>query len=295
MSVQAAEKGYRQIRSLKDDKFDVDDIQNYSLSLLVGIRDFQICVVDSDNRVLFVEDVRLEQVKTINTRIKVLQDVFDDHHFLKAGFWKKVRLVLKTHKFTLVPDSHFIAEAKGDYLAVGSEIRTKIEDVFSFNQDLSGVHNVFAGDKRLIAWVKSVYKNKDVEILHQGTPFIEGLLNADIVTAEKAMYCLVDRGILHVVVGENKGLIYYNQFAARKSEDFLKYIMLVFKELGLKQKVTPVIFWGIIKDTSPHLELLKKYIRNISLGTRPSNISFGIQFNNIPEHLYFDLFNIHLC
>lgn len=295
MSAQATAKAYRQITTLKDDKFNVDDIHGYTLSLSIGIRDFQACVTDKDNRVLFVEDVKLENVKTINTRVQVLKEVFDDHHFLKAGFWQDVKVGIKSHKFTLVPQSHFMAETQADYLSLNCEIKPKIEGIHNYYHNVSDAVNIFAIDKKLLNWINSVYPKKDIKVIHQGSAFISGILSQEPSSPNKCVYCLVDRGILHLVIGEGKKLIYYNQFAARKSEDFLKYTMLVFKELGLSQKTTPMTVWGLIKENSPHLELLRKYIKHIEMGSRPTDLTFGVQLNGLVKHRYFDLFSIHLC
>ena len=70
--------------------------------------------------------------------------------------------------------------------------------------------------------------------------------------------------------------------------------MLVFQELGLEQSKTSITFWGSIDAKSKFITLLKKYVRNISFGNRPSALSFGYVFDEIPEHQFFDLFNIHL-
>ncbi len=290
-----AVKGYRQIKRIKDEKFDIDDIQNYSLSVLVGIRDLQLCVTDPDNKLCYLEDLKLEGIKTINSRVRVLKEVFDNHHFLKAGFWKNIKLGLKTHKFTLIPEPQFDEKSKSDYIAINNEVKPSIEEVYFHKHQESEAVNVFVGDIRLIKWIRSVYVSKPVDIIHQGTAFIEGVLRYDDHSPDRSMFSLVDRGILHIVVTEKQKLLYYNQFAVRKSEDILKYTMLVFKELQLKQKTTKVIVWGSIKQNSPHIDLMKKYIRDVSYGSRPQFLKCSFQFDEIPEHQYFDLFNIHLC
>ena len=109
------------------------------------------------------------------------------------------------------------------------------------------------------------------------------------------MFCFVDKGILHIAVSQKQALQYYNQFAVRKSEDFLKYIMLVFKELSMSPKTSSLVVWGAIKNDAPHLDLLKKYIRNISLGTKPNFLKFGPEFEEVQDHRYFDIYSIFLC
>ncbi len=292
----AAKSTFKLVKKIKDDKFDVDNLHHYSLSLQVGIRDFQLCVTDTrDNKCLILEDYRIENVKTINTRLKVLHSLFDNHHLLLAGFWNSIKLSLKTHKFSLVPSSHFIKENVADYLVINSEVRKNIEEITYYKHIGSDAINVFAADRKLVNWVQSLYPKKKIQVIQQGSAFIEGVLRYDDHTHEKTMFCLVDAGILHMVVTMNQKLQYYNQFAVRKSNDFLKYTMLVFKELGLNQKTSKVLLWGNIKHQSQHVQLLNKYIRDVSFGSKPSYLSFGYQFDEIMDHQYFDVFSIFLC
>lgn len=287
---------YTLIKRIKDEKFSVDNLHQYALCLQVGIRDFQVCVIDSQsNRIVLFEDFRLENVKTVNTRLKALRIIFDNHHVLKAGFWSSIKISIKTHKFTLVPVNHFVAESASDYLAVNSEIKTKIEQVAIYRHLSSDAINIYACDKRLMAWLKSVYPNIKIQFTHQGSAFIEGIFRHDDHPHDKTMYCLVDRGILHVVVNDRQKLVYYNQFAVRKSDEYLKYIMLVFKELRLNPKTSNVIVWGTLKPQSKHINLLKKYIRNIAYGSRPKYLKYSFQFDEIADHQYFDAFSIYLC
>ncbi|MFY0686106.1 MAG: DUF3822 family protein [Cyclobacteriaceae bacterium] len=286
---------YKLVKRIKDDHFSVDDLHKYTLSLLIGIRDFSLAITDSHSQVLLLEDFRLEGVKTINTRITLLKEIFDNHHLLRAGFWKEVKLAFKTHKFTLVPAPMFVQSAAMDYLSVNSEIKTNIEDAHFYQHVMSDAVNIFAGDLKLVNWIKSVYVNRQIVFLHQGSSFIEGILRHDDHPHDKSMFCLIDRGILHTVVTEKQQLLYYNQFAAKKSEDYLRFIMLVFKELGLSQKSTKVVLWGNVSQKSKHMELIRKYIRDVSFGSRPAKLKFRYQFDEIPDHGYFDLLNIYMC
>jgi hypothetical protein len=280
----------------KAERFDVDELHNYSLSLQVGIRDMQLCVTDgATNSLMLLEDYNLEGVTSVNTRIEAVSKLFHDHTLLHAGFWANVKVSAKTHKFTLIPQSIFAPEAIYDYLSVNCEIRTKSEDVKYYKHISTDAVNVFAADKKMLEWIEQTYPSGKVQLVHQGSALIEGILKYDDHSHEKMMFCYMDQGILHVVVTLKKEILYYNQFAVRESQDYLKYIMLVFKELELQQKTTKVIAWGMIKQNSPHVELLRKYIRNISFGHRPSYLKTSFEFDEIPEHQYFDLLNIFLC
>ena len=280
----------------KAQRFDVDDLHNYSLSMQIGIRDMQLCVTDSaDNALMLLEDHTLDGVTSVNTRIEALDKLFNQHSLLHAGFWKNVKICVKTHKFALIPQSLFAPEGALDYLSINCEVKSKSEDVKYYKHISTDSVNVFATDRKLLKWIEDTYPSQKVELIHQGSAFIEGVLKYDDHSHEKMMFCNIDQGILHVAVTLKKDVLYYNQFAVRESQDYLRFIMLVFKELDLNQKTTKLLVWGRLKQNSPHIELLRKYIRNISLGDRPTYLKVGYEFDEIPEHQYFDAMNIFLC
>lgn len=287
---------YKLVKRVKDAKFTIDELDHYSLVMQVGIYDLQFAVVDSqDNQCMGLEDYRLEGIRTVNGRLRLIKQILDDHEYLTAGFWKDVKLCLKTHKFSLVPTNMFVQENAADYLALNSEIKTSFEEVNYYKQISIDTTNIFAAESKLCRWIESIYKKKKVHIIHQGSALIEGILNHADHIDEKAMYCYLDRGILHILVTENKQLLYYNQFAARKKEDFLKYIMLVMNETGLDHKKSNVFLWGFIKPGSEEINLLKKYIRNISFGSKPSFLRFSYLYDEVEDHQYFDVMSGYLC
>ena len=72
---------FKLVKKIKDEQFDVEKLHQYSLSMQVGIRDFQFCITDIEtNTCLMMEDYLLEGVKTINTRLEVLAKLFENMH-----------------------------------------------------------------------------------------------------------------------------------------------------------------------------------------------------------------------
>ncbi|MGL1885095.1 MAG: DUF3822 family protein [Reichenbachiella sp.] len=287
---------YKLVKRIKDSRFDVEKLHHYCLSLQVGIRDFQICVTDTrDHSCLILEDYLLVEVKTINSRLEVLAKLFENHHLLMAGFWESIKLSLKSHKFSLVPSSLFVPDSIGEYLKLNSVVNPKVESEFFYNHKSSNIVNAFAADRRLIDWIRSLYPKKEIKLIHQGSALIEGVLKSEPKSGEKTVYCIMDRSVLHVFVSQNQKLHYYNQFSIKNSKDFLKYVMLVFKEFGLDQRVQPVLIWGNLTETGETISLVKRYIKNVNFGKRPTFMKFNYMFDEVLDHQYFDLYSVYLC
>ncbi len=293
--MQAATVSYKLIKKIKDDKFDEEKLHRYTLLVQLGVRDLQVAVVDAgDNRLLFFEDYVLGDLNSHDELIEVLQSLFESHQILMAGFWKSVIFCIKNNKMVQVPASLFVEEAAPEYLGFNASFDTEKEDVLFCRNKLSDATTVFAFQKELNQWIKGIYANTSVSIVHQSAALIEGVLNFSKSFSGSPLYIYVDRFKLHILSAQAGKLIYYNQFPINRFADYVKYIMLVIKGLNLDQNTSQVILWGYIGKNSPHYQEFYKYIRNVVFGGRPAHIKFGYMFDEVQEHHFFDLFSLNL-
>src|SRR5260221_6860231 len=86
--LQATSVNYKLIRKIKDDKFDAEELDQYTLLTQLGVRDLQVAVVDSaDNRLLFFEDYIFNGLNSYDELMVVVRSLYDSHELLMAGFW----------------------------------------------------------------------------------------------------------------------------------------------------------------------------------------------------------------
>jgi hypothetical protein len=287
---------YKLIKKIKDDKFAVDDLQHYSLLLQVGVRDFQLCVVDTrSNQCLLLEDFILASVKSYSQLTEALESIFDNHHLLKAGFWKSVKVAFKNNKFSLVPASLFSNTSVLDYLSLNVKVDPEKEELLYYKQIKTDAVNTFAVNKVLYKWLIYAYPNIKLELIPQSSGLIEGVLSQINHHKPNSLFLYVDRFKLHIVTTRNGKLEYYNQFVIKQFSDYIKYIMTVMKGLGHNQKTTPVVLWGYVGKQSPHFHEFAKYIKNLSFGDRPDFLKYGYFFDEVQDHHFFDLYSLYLC
>lgn len=287
---------YKLLKKIKDEKFDVDKLHQYNLYVQLGSRDLQVCIVDKMTKnCLLVEDYILSSVTSYSQLVSILNHLFDDHHLLKAGFWDTIKVALKSNKFSLVPSSMFVEDAMYDYLKLNCKVNRDSDQLLYYKHIKSDAINVFAVNEKLYSWICELYPNKQVGFLHQSSALIEGVMAQLSRHPKDAIFIFVDRFKLHIITSKGKKLEYYNQFSIRKFSDYIKYIMLVMKGLNKDQQSSHVVMWGYIGKQSQHYNEFVKYIREISFGTRPSYLKYSYMFDELQDHHYFDLYNIHLC
>lgn len=280
---------------MKDNQFDEELIDQYHLLMNIGTKDFQLLVVEpNENKVLLLEDFVLPGLSSNDELLQILDQLFDSHAFLKAGFWKKIKVSIKNQKFVQVPDTLFVPESAGDYLKFNAAIDTDREECMAtYNQRTRAV-TVFAINSDLKNWLLRLYPNNPPIITHQSAVLIEGTLQFARDRFDKPLYIYVDRFKLHIIVCERGRLLYYNQFSIKQFSEYVKYIMLVMNSLHMDQQSSQVVLWGYIGKNSPHYHEFYKYISNVMFGSEPSGLTFGYVFDELPQHHYFDLYSINL-
>ena len=287
---------YKLLKKIKDERFDVEDLHHYVLFLQIGVRDFQVCVVDSrSNQCLLLEDFILPEVSSSGEVVEVLSSLFESHHLLMAGFWKNVKVSVKNNQFSLLPAPLFLKEGLHDYLKLNAKVSLKEDELHYYKSIKSNVVTVFAVNKQLANWVRSLYPNSEVGFLHQSCSLIEGVLHHGEKYRSNQLYLYIDRFKLHVLSLKDKDLEYYNQFRIKQFSEYIRYIMLVMKGLSRSQAQSEVVIWGYIGRQSPHYNEFYKYIRNVSFGDRPGYLNYSYIFDEVQDHHFFDLYSMHLC
>jgi len=293
--LQTATASYKLIKKIKDEKFDEEKLQQYVLLIQLGVRDFQVAVLDSgEGRLIFFEDYVLGDLSSHAGLLSLLQTLFEAHEILTAGFWKEVRISVKNNKVIQVPASLFVESASEEYLRFNAQFNPETEKVLSCKNVASDAVSIFAFQKDMFEWLNNLYAHTKVQYLHQSACLIEGVLAYARGKNAEPLYVYVDRFKLHIISAKEGKLVYYNQFPIKQFSDYVKYIMLVMKALNMNQQTSQVVLWGYIGKNSPHYNEFYKYIRNVAFGDRPRHLKFGYMFDEIQDHHFFDLYSMDL-
>ncbi|MBX9852797.1 MAG: DUF3822 family protein [Cytophagaceae bacterium] len=281
-------------QSIKDERFNVDHISQYNLSLQISIDLFRICITDStNNRCLLVEDYQFPGLRQVSQLTEQLELIYDDHTLLQAGYWKSIKLCIKNKHFSLIPNALFDKEYLNEYLKLNSAIHP--QQVYYHKQSTMDAVNIFAAEKELVEWFNFKYPQKAIKVIHYTSPFIEGIMINESGKEDRSVYIVAEKDYMAIIVKHNRKLEFCNNFNYKTPEDFLYFVMFVFDQLKLNPEINQVTLWGEINTDSPVYNKLYKYIRNITFGNKPASLSFGYQFDEVFDHKYYDLYNIHFC
>lgn len=287
---------YTLVHRVEDPQFSIDDLTHYSLLLLVGEQDFQVCVIDTrEGTCMIVENYQLETTSPAQQRVPALSRLFENHTLLLAGYWKSVKLAVKNQKFTLVPGAFFSSQRLSRYLSLSATTEAEHDGYYYYRHVQSSTVSVFAADKHLVERIRSRYPSLDLQVVHHGSVLVEGIQANRDFTYYKDLYLHLDRNCFSVVVTEDNQLQLYNQFPCRDPQDVIKYTLTAMQELGMNRNKSRVTLWGNVPEQSPYVQQLYRYVRHLRTGTRPSYLKFSYAFDELPDHQYFDLYGLYVC
>ncbi|MFN0049298.1 MAG: DUF3822 family protein [Cytophagales bacterium] len=288
-------KNSKLINKIIDDTFEVDQLHNYTLSILLSSTSFQFCVIDVvKTRCMMLEHYQFEQTNSAKELLNVLKEVFEESNYLNAGFWKSIKLNIKNLKFSLVPNSLFAESYAKDILSVNCTV-SDYEVLYYYKHTSNDTVNIFAAEQELIDWFKKIYPNKLVEVLHHTSTMMEGVLQYSTENEAKSVFVNIEDSIATIAVRDNNAMIFINNFKFTTPNDLLYFILFTYDELDLNTETIPMVLMGNIHKNSDYYSRIYKYIRNITFSRRPQGIKFGYKFDEITDHHYFGLYNTILC
>jgi hypothetical protein len=293
--LQTTSLSYKLIKKIKDERFDEDLIHQYHLFIHIGPRDLQVGVLDpQENRFLLLEDYVFPSLNSHEEQVQLLDQLFDAHAFLKAAFWKGIKVSIKNNKFVQVPEVLYVEGSQAEYLKFNAPFDTEEEDILSIVNSGTKAVTIFAIQRDLEQWLLRLYPNNIPVFMHQSAVLIEGVTALAQHQKEAPLYIYVDRFKLHILFCKQGNLLYYNQFSIKQFSDYIRYIMLVMKSLNLNQRTSQIVLWGYVGKNSPHYHEFYKYINNVTFGDRPKDLHFGYMFDEVQDHHFFDLYSMKL-
>lgn len=286
---------FKLLRKEKDPKFDIDNLEHYNLLLQVGFSDMQVCITDSrKNRIMLLEDYVMPGITEQEERVDRLECLFDDHHLLLAGFWNKIRVMVKNKKFSLVPSTLFQEANVRDYINLNTMVDPETDMVFYRQNEQLGLTNTFAVNKEVIQFLtRQTYPHKEVSFFHQSSSFIEGFHQYFQGKPGKVVAINLDRFIMQVAHFRDGVFQFFNQYPVKSFADYFRYIGFVVNEFSIDPQVDQFYVWGYLHEDSKHFSALKEKYPTLQTGGRPSELSMSYVYDEIADHQYFDLLHFN--
>ena len=153
--------------------------------------------------------------------------------------------------------------------------------------------NVFTVPKSFVELTSNIYPGRKIRFSHQSSSLINGVISKN-KPDKRDVVIHIDRFGLHILVAENKKLLFYNQYVIKRFDDYIRFIKIAANELNFDLRTDQISLYGYLGRNTPHFNELKKTMNQLVLGHRPDNLNFSYVFDEVLEHQYFDLFSTEI-
>lgn len=277
---------------LRDERLDIDQLDQYLLSFFIGSGSCELAVFDErKKRLLMLESYRFDPAKTLLENLKTLHY---DHVLISAGFWKRVEVVLRNARFCQVPNALYSGEHAYDYLKLNAPVDPLNEKYRSVLDENQGVTTVFSVPNELISWFNGKYPKPLISFKHESTVNIQAM-GAQLGKSDEAQLFINLTATDLQLAGYADGRLHiYNQFALQEPEKAAKLILMSLQQFSKAGQATPITLWGIERSVNDYAPLLRKYYKHLRMGEKPKGLKMSHIFDGLAPYEYFDVMSSFL-
>ncbi len=244
------------------------------------------CIVAEDGRYELLREYRIATGEKFTDFHRA---VLATDEYLGNAF-RSVSIGISNKRMVLVPGAVFNREESVRYLESGAPVWST-DEVKADYLEKQDIHLVYAFRSAIYQAYRNAFPNMKLEnALSTYIKRLEAIVALHDLGYKVFVNTLHDT--MYIVVYRNRQLCYANVYEFATAEDFLYYIMLIYKEFQLDPESVPTYLSGKIDINSTLHDLLKRYIRQpefIQALAEPTLV-----IDNLPAHVYFDLSSLNV-
>ena len=274
---------------LFDETLDINSTENYEMAIQASRDGFSFCLLDSlRNKFVLIRAFEPDENKYFNAG-NISEFISKDDFLTKK--YKKIRTVMPSPKFTLVPSPLFDPEKKNEYFTFNH----KHEDgniILSNKLSEPDAFIVYSVQRTFSDVLEGFYPGISPEI--HILPLLDNISRTRRSIQGNYIHVHVERDYFNLVIFSNNELKFCNTYRFRNISDILYYVLNVFNKLESKQEET-IHFSGQTDKYDDLSTGFSAYFRTIKFAIPKGNFAFSYVFNDIELHRFLNLFSIFNC
>lgn len=272
---------------------------NYDLSIRILPGGFSFAVFDTlKDRFIAIEEFELPFNNGINdnfgsgNHIKWLEEICTKRYLLKEKF-NKITIALGGGKYTLIPLPLFNPQSERKFLAF-NHLVTDHDIVRHDKIKAPETSLVYAVPVLLNTWINSQYPH--AHVYHTcGSLLRSFYLQFKNANQSLSMLANIQAGSFDLIIFKASALLFCNTFQYTTESDLLYYLLFVMEQLKIDPETLPLLLTGIAENGSDLVELLRTYIRNVTVLHEATGKKLSPSLDSAMLHRYYDLLNLALC
>jgi hypothetical protein len=274
---------------LFDETLDINSTENYELSVQAGPDGFSFCLLDIlRNKFVLLRSYEPDESKYFNA--SGIRELISKDDFLTKKY-RKVRIVMPSPRFTLVPSALFDPASKNEFFSLNHRIEEGRSILLNKAED-PDVYIVFSVIKNIHDVLEEYYPAVHPYV-HLKSLFTHIAGSAKSMTGNY-IHLHVERDYFNLIIFRDNQLKFCNTFNYRSVPDIMYFVFNVFSKLGLKQEET-INISGIKQKNHEMTASLRDYVSSVKFAVPKGNFTFSYVFGDIEVHRYLNLFNIVNC
>ena len=283
---------------LYDNSFDKSKSLSYHISIQLCLNGYSLCILDTVwNKYICIKHINFDNNVDKNKFSQIVDNAFNNEELFKLKY-KSSKAIIISSRSTLIPFPYFDKYRAKEYFSFNNHINPL--DEIHYNKLLkSESYNVFTVHTEVVSLFYK-YFNK-IELFNQASSFIENSL----VPLDKfeetnkiqklSVHINIYKSFFDIVVTNISKLLFFNSIKYNNSNDFVYFILNIYKQLKLDQNSVSVTFSGELTVDDNRLHLLKKYIKDVKAGKQNEIYTYSKSFGELLRHQYYNLFNLYQC
>ena len=280
-------------KSIFDKALNKEATNYLGLSIQLSTDGFSFCILNpKEAKYLALQSYKFKDSSNQMALSQLLDELIPSVDWLNLPY-EGVKILMETHKSTLVPHAFYDSEYSKEQFAFNATIN-KDDILLNDYLPLLDAINVWLINGKLY---DTIIKYFPLAVIHNhGSVLIESALAlANSHREETPLFTHVRKNWFDVVVINNGELVFYNSFRYKAKEDFIYFLIYVLEQLELNPDVIQLYLLGEVLKISEIYDITMMYIRNVSFALPFDNVSFGFNLGDIPLHFYFNLLNHYQC
>ena len=274
---------------LVDETLDINSSENYILSIEVSVTGLTFCVLDTlRNKYILIRHYEPEEGRDFT--YDHLSDILvSDDYFRKR--YRKVNIVVPSHKFTLVPAPLFEPSKAVEYFDF-NHTRDENTIILSNRVTLPDAFIIFSLPGELSSMLGSSFPDTPVNIHLR--PLLRHIAYGNRNPGGRSIHVHLESSFFNLAIFDQGLLKICNSFTYKNTSDILYHVMNVFRQTGIDQNET-LFFSGNIEKNADLVPEFSSYVRGIKFAVPEGNFTFSYVFSESVLHRFLNLFTIVSC
>lgn len=273
-------------------KFNINETSTYTLSLQLENKRYSYVVIDAGKKnYIAIKHINFDDKDIAKNYTDKIHKIFSTDAFLIKNY-KTVNFNFVSQKTTLIPKPLFDKLKLKYYFEFNHNLEESEELHFNFLPN-AVAYNVFAIPGGLTSML--INRFSEVNFFNQASNIIERAIEKTKASKFKTPLIHIDvkSDFIDIAVVISGKLMLYNTFTYKNKNDIIYFALNIFKQLNFLPANSHTFISGDISEKSNFFIQICKYIPNIKLSSLNKSVKYV--FKHVPEHLLYDVLNLHLC